>query len=179
MPRLCIPNKLPGKAGPKPIICTALVHVPVTISALGSLCSHEVLWLAHWLPAQLPTPCVNARLLTHVLVFATPRTVAHWASLSSGIFHIRILEWVAISSPMGSSWPRDHTQVSRIAGRRFTLWATREAIYIYICTIHFVYTSQICRWHYPYGRKWRTKEPLDESKRGEWKSWLKTQHSEN
>ena len=32
----------------------------------------------------------------------------------------------------------------------------------------------------PYGRKWRrTKEPLDESERGEWKNWLKTQHSEN
>ena len=32
----------------------------------------------------------------------------------------------------------------------------------------------------PYGRKWiRTKEPLDESERGEWKSWLKAQHSEN
>ena len=31
-----------------------------------------------------------------------------------------------------------------------------------------------------YGRKWRrTKEPLDESERGEWKSWLKAQHSEN
>ena len=30
------------------------------------------------------------------------------------------------------------------------------------------------------GRKWRrTKEPLDESERGEWKSWLKAQHSEN
>ena len=27
------------------------------------------------------------------------------------------------------------------------------------------------RWHHPYGRKWRrTKEPLDESERGEWKS---------
>ena len=38
----------------------------------------------------------------------------------------------------------------------------------------------ICRWHHPYGRKWRrTKEPLDESERGEWKSWLKAQHSEN
>ena len=24
-----------------------------------------------------------------------------------------------------------------------------------------------------------TKEPLDESERGEWKSWLKTQHLEN
>ena len=32
----------------------------------------------------------------------------------------------------------------------------------------------------PYDRKWRrTKEPLDESERGEWKSWLKAQHSEN
>ena len=31
-----------------------------------------------------------------------------------------------------------------------------------------------------YGRKWRgTKKPLDESKRGDWKSWLKAQHSEN
>ena len=29
-----------------------------------------------------------------------------------------------------------------------------------------------------YGRKWRgTKKPLDESERGEWKSWLKIQHS--
>ena len=25
----------------------------------------------------------------------------------------------------------------------------------------------------------RTKEPLDESERGEWKNWLKIQHSEN
>ena len=39
---------------------------------------------------------------------------------------------------------------------------------------------QICRWHHPYGRKWRgTKKPLDESESGEWKSWLKAQHSEN
>ena len=28
-------------------------------------------------------------------------------------------------------------------------------------------------------QKWRTKEPLDESEIGEWKSWLKAQHSEN
>ena len=39
---------------------------------------------------------------------------------------------------------------------------------------------QICRWHHPYGRQWRgTKKPLGESERGEWKSWLKAQHSEN
>ena len=32
--------------------------------------------------------------------------------------------------------------------------------------------------YYPYDRKWRrTKKPLDEIERGEWKSWLKAQHS--
>ena len=31
----------------------------------------------------------------------------------------------------------------------------------------------------PYGRKQRTKEPLDESERGEGKSWLKTQRSKD
>ena len=39
---------------------------------------------------------------------------------------------------------------------------------------------QIYRWYHPYSRKWReTKEPLVEGERGEWKSWLKTQHSKN
>ena len=39
----------------------------------------------------------------------------------------RILEWVAISSPRGSSWPKGGTLVFCIAGRFFTIWATREA----------------------------------------------------
>ena len=43
-----------------------------------------------------------------------------------GIFQARVLEWVAISFSRGSFWLRDRTQVSRIAGRRFTHWATRE-----------------------------------------------------
>ena len=41
-----------------------------------------------------------------------------------GILQTRILEWVAISSSRGSSWPRDRTWVSC---RFFTIWATREA----------------------------------------------------
>ena len=44
-----------------------------------------------------------------------------------GILQARILEWVAISFSRGSPRPRDQTQVSRIAGRCFNLWATREA----------------------------------------------------
>ena len=43
------------------------------------------------------------------------------------ILQARILEWVAISFSRGASQPRDRTPVSRIAGRRFNLWATREA----------------------------------------------------
>ena len=43
-----------------------------------------------------------------------------------GILQARILEWVAISFSRGSSWPRDRTRVSCIAGRCFTLWVTRE-----------------------------------------------------
>ena len=38
----------------------------------------------------------------------------------------RLLEWVAVPFSRGSSWPRDRTQVSRIAGGFFTSWTTRE-----------------------------------------------------
>ena len=44
-----------------------------------------------------------------------------------GILQARTLEWVAITFSKGSSWPRDGTQVSCIAGRFFTIWATSEA----------------------------------------------------
>ena len=44
-----------------------------------------------------------------------------------GILQAQILEWVAMPSSRGSSQPRDRTQVSHIAGRFFTIWATREA----------------------------------------------------
>ena len=44
-----------------------------------------------------------------------------------GIFQARVLEWVATSFSRGTSRPGDRTQVSHMAGRRFTHWATREA----------------------------------------------------
>ena len=44
-----------------------------------------------------------------------------------GILQARILEWVAFPFSRGSSQPRDQTQVSCIAGRFFTSWATKEA----------------------------------------------------
>ena len=40
------------------------------------------------------------------------------------IFQAKVLQWVAISFSRGSSRSRDRTWVSRIARRRFTIWAT-------------------------------------------------------
>ena len=48
-----------------------------------------------------------------------PRSTVH------GLFQARVLEWAALSFSRGSSRPRDRTQVSRTAGRRFTVWASR------------------------------------------------------
>ena len=45
-----------------------------------------------------------------------------------GILQVRILEWVAMLSSRGSSWPRNQTRVSCIAGRVFTSWTSREAL---------------------------------------------------
>ena len=62
------------------------------------------------------------------------------ASFVYGITQARILEWVAISSFRGSSWPRDQTHlscVSCIADIFFTCWAIREACYYWktICLL--------------------------------------------
>ena len=62
-----------------------------------------------------PTRC-NRR-----LHYSPPGSPVH------GILQARTLERGAIPFPRGSSQPRDQTQVSPIAGRFFTVWATREA----------------------------------------------------
>ena len=45
-----------------------------------------------------------------------------------GILQTWILEWVAIAFSRGSSQPGNWTQLSCIAGRFFTIWATREVL---------------------------------------------------
>ena len=65
---------------------------------------------------------------SRVRLFATPWTSSLLGSSLYGILQARVLEWVAISFSRGSSQPRDWTQVSRIPGRCFNLWDTREAM---------------------------------------------------
>ena len=56
-----------------------------------------------------------------------PWTVAHQAPPSMGFSRQEYWSGLPFPSPGESSQPRDRTQVSRIAGRRFNRWATREA----------------------------------------------------
>ena len=64
------------------------------------------------------------------LILCDPTDCSLPASSVYGIFQARVLEWAAISFSRGSSWPKDQTRVSLIAGRHFTIWATREATFI-------------------------------------------------
>ena len=63
-----------------------------------------------------------SEILCHVWIFVTPMDYR-----VHGILQVRILEWVNIPFSRGSSQSRDETQVSHIAGRFFTSWATRKA----------------------------------------------------
>ena len=60
-----------------------------------------------------------------------------------GILQARILEWFAISFSRGSSQPRGRTQVSRIAGRCFTIWATREANVLFVFNLSLTVLASI------------------------------------
>ena len=59
------------------------------------------------------------------------------------VLQARILEWVVIPFSRGSSWPRDQTWISWIAGRFFTIWATLEALYCLIYTIMVIILDRI------------------------------------
>ena len=61
------------------------------------------------------------------LTLFDPKDHSSQGSSVHGILQARILEWITILFSRGSSQLRDQTWVSCIAGRFFTVWATREA----------------------------------------------------
>ena len=64
--------------------------------------------------------------LSRIRLFVTPLDCSPPGSSVHGILQPGTLEWVAIPFSRGSSQPRAWTWVSCIAGRFFTIWATRE-----------------------------------------------------
>ena len=63
------------------------------------------------------------------------------------IFQARVLKWIAVCFSRGSSWPRDPTPVSCIPGRRFTIWATREALILIRTPQGRVFSFPIFFWY--------------------------------
>ena len=71
---------------------------------------------------------VKVLLTQSCLTLCDPMDRSPPGSSVHGVLQAKILEWIAISFSRGSYWPRDRTWVSCIAGRLFTVWATREAL---------------------------------------------------
>ena len=65
--------------------------------------------------------------LTFVQLFCNPIDCSPPGSFVHGILQARMLEWVAISSPRGSSWCIDWTCISCTGGWILYHWATWEA----------------------------------------------------
>ena len=74
--------------------------------------------------------CKHAKSLQLCLSLCKPMDWSLPGSSVHGILQARILEWVAISFSRGSSQTRDRIWVSHMAGGRFTIWATREALWM-------------------------------------------------
>ena len=77
------------------------------------------------------------------LTLATPWTVACHVPLSMEFSRQDYLKWVTVSFSRGSSWPRNQTWVSCIAGRFFTDWSV-SGIYMYVCISHTYIYSFSC-----------------------------------
>ena len=66
------------------------------------------------------------RIMSVKLVQSCPTLCDPMGYTVHGFLHARILEWVAVSFPRGSSQPKDRTQVSSIVGGFLTSLATRR-----------------------------------------------------
>ena len=62
------------------------------------------------------------------LTLGSPMDCTLPGSSVHGILQARILEWVAMPFSRGASQTRDHTQVSHIAGRFSSIWASRKTL---------------------------------------------------
>jgi len=93
-------------------VCMHIFSELLTISPLEMIWSSSE-WVSEFVQS-CPTLC-------------DPMDCSLPGSCIHGIFQARILEWGALSFSRRSSQPRDGTQVSRIVGRRFTVWATSNS----------------------------------------------------
>ena len=102
----------------------------------GGVCTHVLHHLStpHWaITLHLKSDSntvrwwkVKVQVIQLCMTLCNPMDCSLPDSSVLGILQVRILKWVTISFSRWSSWPRDRTLVSCIAGRFFTLWTTRD-----------------------------------------------------
>ena len=95
------------------------VHMCVCVRTCVRVCVRACVCV--WIAQSCPTLC-------NPMVCGPPGSSVH------GIFQVRILQGVAISSSRGSSWPREWISFSCIASRFFAIWVIRKT---HICTIRY------------------------------------------
>ena len=98
----------------------------ILIDSVPTLLLFYVLAFWPWGMWDLSSPKGRVLVALLCLTLCDPTYCSPTGSSVGGILQARILEWVAMPFS-GSSRPRDWTWVSCIAGRFFTVWATREA----------------------------------------------------
>ena len=103
-----------------------------TLTAISwSRCSHRPIYrweTGGFQSGSEPSNCISLAQNESVWLFCDPMDCSPSGSSVHGILQARILEWVFIPFSRGSSWSRDQTQASCIAGRLFTIWATNTCV---------------------------------------------------
>ena len=113
------------------------VSMQFIIHGCGSTTCYYSRWVQLVLSLIETEVAQSCPILCDLMDYSLPGSSVH------GIFQAGVLEWVAISFSRGSSQPRDWTRVSCTAGRRFNLWATREALPL-IRTEYIVWLFKSC-----------------------------------
>ena len=120
-------ERSPGKENGKPLQYSCLENSMERGAWQAKVCGvpKSQTWLSNWLhtahmflAATVRSVSLNLIRLCNSMGSSQPDSPVH------GTFQAEILEWVAISFYMGSSWPRDRTYISHIVGRIFMVWAT-------------------------------------------------------
>ena len=113
--------------------CFVLSHTPSPLCVCVCVCMYIM--------------CACAKSLELCLILYDPVDCSSSRSSVHGILEARILEWVAMPSSRGSSWPRDRTHVSLCllhwqAGS-LPLVSPEKPIYIYTLYMYIIFKNHL------------------------------------